>query len=202
MSAPRLWQLSEWPPVNRREVLRYAQWPAAEPCPALDALAERTAPLLSRSVLWAVYPVRETEAGLDLGFAATDSRDLRRSLQGCDQVLLMAATLGLALDREIARSAARSPSEALLLHALGAERIEALCDAFCAAQSEALRAEGRTLRPRYSPGYGDLPLRFQREVFAALDCQRRLGLTLNPSLLMAPSKSVTALAGICLTKGE
>ena len=193
---PRLWRLPAWPPVNRREALRYAQWPRGEDCPALDALAERAAPLLQDQVLWAVYPLREEGDSLDLGFARTGSRDLRRSLAGCDRVLLMAATLGVGLDREIARRAALSPAEALLLHGLGAERVEALCDAFCAAQAQSLAAEGSLLRPRFSPGYGDLPLELQREIFSALDCPRRLGLTLNPSLLMAPAKSVTALAGI------
>ena len=57
-------------------------------------------------------------------------------------------------------------------------------------------ADGETLRPRYSPGYGDLPLAFQQDLFRALDCERRLGLTLTDSLLMVPSKSVTAIIGM------
>lgn len=51
-------------------------------------------------------------------------------------------------------------------------------------------------RPRFSPGYGDLPLSAQREIFAVLDCGKRIGLMLNDSLLMSPSKSVTAFVGI------
>ena len=58
-----------------------------------------------------------------------------------------------------------------------------------------IRDSGLAVRPRFSPGYGDLPLALQREVFAALDCPRRIGLTLSDSLLMSPTKSVTALIG-------
>ena len=36
----------------------------------------------------------------------------------------------------------------------------------------------------------------QREIFAALDCPRKIGLTLNESMLMSPSKSVTAIIGV------
>ena len=79
------------------------------------------------------------------------------------------------------------------MQALGAERVEALCDAFC--------AEFEGAKMRFSPGYGDLPLDTQRALFALLDCPRKLGLTLNESLLMSPSKSVTAIMGLA-AKGE
>ena len=52
------------------------------------------------------------------------------------------------------------------------------------------------LPPRFSPGYGDLPLSLQRDIFRVLDCPRKIGLTLNESLLMSPSKSVTAIVGL------
>ena len=52
------------------------------------------------------------------------------------------------------------------------------------------------LRSRFSPGYGDLGLEMQKDIFAVLDCPRKIGLSLNESLLMSPSKSVTAIIGI------
>ena len=36
----------------------------------------------------------------------------------------------------------------------------------------------------------------QKDIFAALDCPRKISLSLNESLLMSPSKSVTAIIGI------
>ena len=36
----------------------------------------------------------------------------------------------------------------------------------------------------------------QKDIFKVLDCERKIGLTLNESLLMSPSKSVTAIVGI------
>jgi cobalamin-dependent methionine synthase I len=55
---------------------------------------------------------------------------------------------------------------------------------------------------RYSPGYGDLPLEMQREIIRALDCGRTIGVTLTESLLMQPSKSVTAVIGMKERKAE
>ena len=82
------------------------------------------------------------------------------------------------------------------LQAIGAERIEALCNAFSLEMKNEYAKSGRSLRPRFSAGYGDLPLELQREIFNALGCERRIGLTLNDSLIMSPSKSVTAIIGI------
>ena len=52
---------------------------------------------------------------------------------------------------------------------------------------------------RFSPGYGDLPLDLQPALCAALDAQRRLGLTVTDSLLLNPVKSVTAVIGLSPT---
>jgi cobalamin-dependent methionine synthase I len=60
-------------------------------------------------------------------------------------------------------------------------------------------AMGSSLTQRFSAGYGDLPLELQRDIFGALDCQRKIGVTLNESLLMSPSKSVSAIVGIINT---
>ena len=41
-----------------------------------------------------------------------------------------------------------------------------------------------------------MPLEKQKDIFALLDCNRQIGISLNESLLMTPSKSVTAIFGI------
>ena len=111
--------------------------------------------------------------------------------------ILFAATVGVEIDRLIGKYGRLSPTKALLFQAIGAERIEALCDAFCAD----IKKEYNTgLEPRFSPGYGDLPLSAQKNIFAVLDPERRIGLTLNSSLLMSPSKSVTAFVGLGSTE--
>ena len=62
--------------------------------------------------------------------------------------------------------------------------------------SEAESKEGNILCPRFSPGYGDIPLEMQKTFFELLQCQKNLALTLNNSLIMSPEKSVTAFIGI------
>ena len=193
MSAVWLWQTS-LPPVDRREALRYAG--VKEETPEMTALLQDCIQLCQNSltprVCYAFYPVTRQDGQLDLGFAVTDSSALRRNLAGCDEIVLFAATIGLEMDRLIARYAHLSPSKSVMLQAIGAERIEALCDAF---ENELIR-QGHEISPRFSPGYGDLPLDMQQDIFAALDCPKHIGVSLNESLLMSPSKSVTAIIGL------
>ena len=185
------------PPVSRREVLRYAgcRNGEAQGLP-LDECLLLLKDHLSCRVVWEIFPLSLEGDVVDLGFARVASAKLSSALSGCRQALVFAATVGLGMDRLIARYERVSPATALLLHAIGAERIESLCDAFCRERDEALSPSGLALRPRFSPGYGDLPLSFQRDIFRALECEKRIGLTLTDTLLMSPSKSVTAIAGI------
>ena len=49
---------------------------------------------------------------------------------------------------------------------------------------------------RYSPGYGDFPLSFQKEILDFLDAYRKIGLSVTPNYIMIPRKSITAVLGI------
>ena len=123
-----------------------------------------------------------------------------RRLAGAKKAVIFVATVGVAVDRLIGRYSRLSPSMALAVSALGSERVEALCDEFCATLSSEM-GEGVSLYQRFSPGYGDLPLDVQRDIFALLSPERAIGVTLGEGLLMSPTKSVSAIIGI-RTKGE
>ena len=184
-------------PFDEKEILRYAMLPSFAPAPEELPLEEclRAAEGAARCrAVWRRYPVVRDGNTLDLGFARTDSRDLRNHLAGCGEIILFACTAGAEMDRRIARAKLASPAKGLLMHAIGAQQVEGACDRLCAQLAGTF--PDRQLTDRYSPGYGDLPLSLQREVFAALDCERTIGVTLTDSLLMTPSKSVTAIIGM------
>ncbi|MBR5296236.1 MAG: Vitamin B12 dependent methionine synthase activation subunit, partial [Clostridia bacterium] len=99
--------------------------------------------------------------------------------------------IGIGLDRLIAKYSRISPSKAILFQGIGSERVEALCDTFC----NTFKEKSKTF-PRFSPGYGDLSLEVQKDVFSLLNCSKNTGIFLNDNLLMTPTKSVTAFMGI------
>ena len=184
------------PPLNVKEALRYAGGRGDTPTPELQEAWELLAPARRYSVCWARLPVQRKKDVLDLTFAQTPSRDLQRALLGCEELLLTAATVGLGPDRLAARYGRLAPAKALLIGAIGTERVESLLDVFAREQNGRLQQEGLRLTPRFSPGYGDLPLQLQAAIIPYLDTPKRIGVVLNESLLMSPAKSVTAIIGI------
>ncbi len=189
-------------PFDEKEILRYAMLPSFAPkpeeLPLQECLKAAKGAAQCRAV-WRRYPLVRDGNTLDLGFAKTDSRDLRQHLEGCDEILLFACTAGAETDRRIARAKLLSPARGLLMHAIGAQQVEGGCDRLCARLAQ--QFPDRQLTDRFSPGYGDLTLEMQRDVIEALDCGRTVGITLTDSLLMTPSKSVTAIIGMKVREG-
>lgn len=181
------------PQVNTKEILRYAR--TSQPDPRTEALLQtcldELLPLLSYRVCYKILPIERKGNTLYIGEIQTSSTLLHKALAECNQAVLFAATIGLGPDRLIRRYSAASPAKALLLQAIGAERAESLCNAFV----RSLEQKGYKLRPRVSPGFGDLGLDMQRDIFKVLECDK-IGLTLGENLLMIPSKSVTAFIGM------
>ena len=176
---------TDLPDFDKREILRYAgvKGDVGEQTLALlDECLQECRTVFSYRVC---YCELTQSAFLERILAANESESLARFLEDSEQVTVFAATVGLGVDRLINRYVSVSPVKALFFQAIGAERIEALCENFC---------KELGLKKRFSPGYGDFALAAQREIFSLLGCEKRIGLSLTDSLLMTPTKSVTAIA--------
>ena len=182
-------------PLCEKEILRYAMCKEADEAvlSLLNECISEAEGAFSYRVCYRVLDARCDGAVCDLGLVSFKSEKLSETLCGCDRAIVFAATVGVGIDRLISRYTKVSPSKALMLQAVGAQQIEALCDKFCGD----IEAEyGVALTHRFSPGYGDLSLEAQRDIFSLLDCERKIGLTLGESLVMSPTKSVTAIVGM------
>lgn len=159
----------------------------------MSALAgELSARIIPRHI-WRVLPVTRTDSVLLLGDIPLTGQSAAKMLADCDQCALLVCTLGTAFDALVRRAQARDMTRAVMLDALGSAYVEAACDA---AETEiAARFPGMYLTDRFSPGYGDLPLEIQPQLLEAAEA-RRIGVSLTPSLLMTPQKSVSALIGL------
>lgn len=132
---------------------------------------------------------------MELGPIQVKSAALHKNLLGCEEVILFAATLGLEVDRLIARAGAGRVAEGAIYQAAGAALIEAVCDQVNDSLQAESEAEGWYLRPRFSPGYGDFPITCQQSITRLLRTPERIGLTVTDSMLLLPIKSVTAVIG-------
>lgn len=182
------------PEVNMREILRYARTARDDEAAIgrIEELLRLALPELSYRVVYTALDTSFDGASCDLGAIKLSSSDLVRCIGKCRRVIVFAATVGAKMDRLINKYGAISARDALLLNAIGAERVESLCDEFVAAAA----SEYGKLTPRFSPGYGDLSIEAQRDIFRLIKPESSIGVTLGDGLLMSPSKSVTAIAGI------
>ncbi len=184
--------------VDLFEIARYMRMGGTVPD---GVLAERVLKLrdeglasMRQARTWRRFPV----VGNSLGAAGRQleiSGELARHMCGCHAAYLACGTLGAGFDAFQRRVSVSSGADALIAQAIGAALIEKFMDSI----EDEIRSElfpGETLVQRYSPGYGDFPLAAQHALLALLDAPRRVGVALTDTLLMVPSKSVSAVIGV------
>lgn len=208
--------------VEKKEIYRYLGYrrnlPEEEVMELVDRCLEDLQAVVTPRSIYRQYPIesiyafdgasRQKDAGtketprplLRIAGMEIDSRSLSVNLRGCESVYLLGTTLGLGPDRLIARASVGRMSRAVILQAAAAAMIEAWTDSVNQEILLEAAAQGLYCRPRFSPGYGDFPLEFQRDFAQILRLQKEIGVSLTESLLMMPSKSVTALVGLSREK--
>ena len=182
-------------PFDKKEILRYSDCKDLSPEieKLLNECIEEIKSKLSYKVCYCVLPVKATEKSIDFDAFRVNSEKLSLNLKNCERVIVFGATLGTEIDRLIMKHGKLSPTKALFFQSIGATQIEVLCDKFLEDIKKDLKVN---LKPRFSPGFGDLELTTQKDIFKILDCSKKIGLPLTDSLLMSPTKSVTAFVGI------
>lgn len=181
--------------IPKSEIIRYAGGADGETLDfAVEKCLTELLPKISCKACYDEFDVKSDGETLDFGFAKVKSQKLAKNLAGCRRVVIFAATLGIETDRYLQKCSLISPASALIAQSTGAAAIEEWCNKIC----EILASEKAPmyLRPRFSPGYGDFSLSIQKEIISVLDCNRKIGLTLTDSLMLTPTKSVTAFVGL------
>jgi hypothetical protein len=123
-------------------------------------------------------------------------KSIAEHLKDAKEATFFAATLGHGVDRELRRLSVEDPLGQVVFDAAATEAIERLANKTEAQVRFAAAERGLYCSWRFSPGYGDLPLEVQPSLLTVLNATRRLGITLTPSNLMVPTKSVTAIVGM------
>lgn len=185
--------------VKRSEIYRYLGYQKIQPTQEVSELIEAClVQLQKKSKLRSTY--RFTDLHWDQGILVIEnmriqSVDLMHNLKGCQSVCMMAATIGPGADQLIRRAEIKNMVEATIYQACGAAMIEAYCDAVNQEIIDIAGHQGFYCRPRFSPGYGDFSLAYQKDFGQILQMPKTIGVTLTHTLLMVPSKSVTAIIG-------
>ena len=184
--------------VCEREVLRYAKTNESDlqSCKILRECKNELLPLLKSLSVFRIVEVKRDENELRIADIPLKSNSISNLLKDAEYAVLFVASIGLGADIFISKYEKISIAKAHISDALATERIESLCDAVDAFIKDELKKEGYETTHRFSAGYGDLGIEFQREIFKILTPEKHIGVTLNESLIMSPSKSVSAIIGV------
>lgn len=110
-------------------------------------------------------------------------------------VLMMASTIPFVTER-IDKLMEENSAEAVLLNSVAAEVADSGLDFIMQSLNAKLLRQGKRLtKMRYSAGYGDMPISFQKALYEVLELQE-IGVTINEHFMLIPEKSVIAIAGV------
>lgn len=182
------------PHVRRAEMLRYARCGDGVGVEKEAEQAQRLVDDLIRPAAAAVvFDIKRDGEKLFVADTELEGKSIKKLLAPCNKCVVMAITVGFELDMKISALGSSSPALSLLADAAASSAVEDACDACC----ESIESElGVKLTPRFSPGYGDLPMNIQPALLTLTNARRDLGLTVGSGCMLSPIKSVTAIAGI------
>lgn len=123
-------------------------------------------------------------------------RNIAEVLRESGRCIIMAATIGGEVDRLIRRLSVTDMAGAVMADACASSAIEDFCGSIYKIFRRKAADSGAFLTDRYSPGYGDMDISFQRRIADLLQTGKRIGLTVSETFMMTPMKSVTAVIGI------
>lgn len=140
---------------------------------------------------YTIVPYKKSEYLCSFEDELIESSSLSKSLDGSTQVILLAVTAGISVDKLISKTAMQSSSAAFYIDAIASAGIESYIEYI----SKHI-CDGLNVTNRFSPGYADFPLKFQSYLLERLSAKETLGILLSKDYFMIPTKSITAVIGI------
>lgn len=167
----------------------------------IDSSFEELERVAGKRIVYRIFDVSiEVDGRLKIGQLYIDSKNLKKNLRECTQAIVLGATLGTGVDMLLRKYALTDMARVIVLQACGAAMLEEYLDQWQQDMTEEMLKQNLYLRPRFSPGYGDFAIEHQEMIIRMLDASKKIGLTLTDSMMMTPTKSVTAIIGLSSTK--
>lgn len=193
--------------IDESEVLRYLQYKNQEIDNSLSDKIKKciniTKEIINPRFIFRKYKIKKlkssngkNEVYFEGANLTLQSNDIYNLLLDCDECILMSATLGLEIEREIRKLTYTDLAKGIIIDACATTAIEEVCDIVQDNISKKLLKEDKYITYRYSPGYGDLSIEKNLDINNLLNSQKEIGLTVTNSGIMIPRKSVVALIGV------
>lgn len=194
--------------IGKSEVLRYMgykdQLIEKELDLLIDETIEETYALCQARHVRREFPIVKKGNEIDIQGSGLKikSEDLSARVGGSEKIVIMAATLGNEIEMKIEFYKRMDLLKSIVMDACASVMVESLCDEISKEIESHAKEEGLHSTTRFSPGYGDLELSYQKDILRLLNAYRRIGLSLLKSNILTPRKSVTAFVGLGQEVGQ
>lgn len=193
--------------IDLNEVLRYMGNGRADVDDGILSTVKSISSMMQNAAspqyVYRIFPIKVSEDTININGSLFKSKRLASHLKDCNKAAILAATLGTQADIVIRQSMVLGTVNSSAAQAAGTAMIEQVADLATKAIEE---ESGLKAIPRFSPGYADWELSAQNDMLRLCDAQKRIGITLTDSLMMIPTKSVTAIIGLnntgCIAKKD
>ncbi len=193
--------------IDRSEVLRYLQYKnqniEEDLLDKIKYCIDLTKDMINPKFIFRKYPIRKikcsnkkNQVNIEGTNLMLESDDVYNLLLECDECILISATLGLEIEKEIRKLTYTDLTKGIIIDACATTAIEEVCDIVQGNIAKQLSKEDKHITYRYSPGYGDLAIEKNADINNILNSQKEIGLTVTNSGIMIPRKSVVALIGV------
>ncbi|MGN0459589.1 MAG: methionine synthase, partial [Ruminococcus sp.] len=143
--------------LDRAEALRYMGGHGVNPDNITKALMDKA----EEDILTICRPVY-TFTEIPKDSPVLGGEDIKKVIKDSEKVVLIAATLGIYVDKLIRKAQITDMAQAVVLDAMASVAIEQFMDKIELELSK--RYRGHYFTNRFSPGYGDYPLEKQKEI--------------------------------------
>ena len=178
--------------ADKKEIYRYLKITESdeEISHLVDSCINEVKSVISPKAVYVESGITVKRDTVALDFMELESKKLSQYLKDKSTAYAFVATLGIRADMTVNKHLKITPSRGVVINAVCIALIEDFCDRLTGYLTGCERS-GK----RFSPGYGDLKLEYQKELLYHLDAQRTVGVTLTDKYLMLPEKSVSAIVG-------
>lgn len=145
-----------------------------------------------------ILPITDrTKDSVTIGKHLVESKSLTELLKNSEAVALMASTIGDEIIHAIEDEIKKENSvKAVIFDSTASQMADKTVAWVMDFINKSLQKEAKALTSmRFSPGYGDLDLKYQKIFFEELKLEK-LGISLTETYMMTPEKSVTAICGV------
>ena len=198
--------------IDKKEVLRYLEYKNQKIDSNLNSIIDDCIKLTKSKInpryTLGVYSILKEKINYNYQIKFRDSelviesKDLYKLLNNCNECIVLAATIGINIEKEIKINSYLNLTKSIIIDACATTAIEDFCGKLQSNIELILNKEGKYITNRYSPGYGDLNIDFNEIFINLLSTSRKIGLTITEDKIMVPRKSVVAIIGISEIKNK